>query len=235
MSVVALASLRGAPGVTATALMTAAALKGSVLVEGDFSGGVLAVRYDLGREPGLATFAAHPSSGWKAHAQPVGHMAVMVGPDAPQAARTLWTDGGLNVIRALAGIDETVLVDAGRLDRHPALLAVTDVLVIVIRPVAEHLVALKHQLPILQRSTWQGRIGVALAGDGLYEPRDLVDDFDVDFFAPLPTDAPTVSALEQGQPPEALRTTKFGAGAKKLAWAVRRSVELSIEGGGVWK
>lgn len=228
-----MASLRGAPGVTTTALMTAAALRGSALVEADLSGGVLAVRYHLGREPGLATFAVHPSSGWKAHAQAVGNVAVMVGPDAPEATRTLWSNGGLEVISALAGIDETVVVDAGRLDRHPALLAGTDLLVIVIRPVAEHLVALKHQLPILKRSAWGGRIGIALSGDGPYEPKDLIDDLDVDFFAPLPNDSPTASALENGHTPDQLRKTELGTASKRLAKAIRRSLELGLDGSGL--
>lgn len=230
-----MASLRGAPGVTTAALMTAAALRGSVLAEADLSGGVLAVRYRIGREPGLATFVAHPGWGWRAHAQPVGNVAVMVGPDAPQATRTLWADGGLKVSRALVGIDATVVVDAGRLDRHSGLLTVTDVLVIVIRPVTEHLIALTHQLPILNRSACVGRIGVVLSGDGPYEPGDLSDDLDVDFFAPLPIDISTASALESGQSPDALRKAALGTAAKNLARAIRRSLELGIDDSGMWR
>lgn len=229
MSIVSMASLRGAPGVTTTALMTSAALRGSVLVEGDFAGGVLAVRYRLGREPGLATFAAHPSSGWKAHIQLVGDVAVMVGPDSPEAARSLWSNGGLHLLQGLAGIEATVLADAGRLDQNPVLLAGTTLLVVVIRPIAEHLIALKHQLATLKGSVWGGRIGVVLSGEGPYQPRDLIDDFKVDFFVSLPPDGGTVSALEAGQPPNRLRATKLGAATKGLGRAIRRSLEFSLD------
>ena len=44
MTTVALTSVRGAPGVTTTSLLLASVLKGSVLVEADLTGGVVAVR-----------------------------------------------------------------------------------------------------------------------------------------------------------------------------------------------
>ena len=58
MKVVALASVRGAPGVTTTSLLLASTFEDAPVVEADLDGGVLAVRYGLGREPGLTTLAA---------------------------------------------------------------------------------------------------------------------------------------------------------------------------------
>src|SRR3546814_11529374 len=75
MKTIALASVRGAPGVTTSALLLASRLGGSALVEADLSGGVLAVRYGLGREPGLTSLApANPTEagGWLEHAQDAG-------------------------------------------------------------------------------------------------------------------------------------------------------------------
>src|SRR3546814_13554520 len=60
-----------------------------LLVEADLSGGVLAVRYGLGREPGLTSLAAaNPTEegGWLDHAQDAGGVPVLVGPDSPEAA-----------------------------------------------------------------------------------------------------------------------------------------------------
>ena len=58
MKVISLASVRGAPGVTTTAVLLASTFTDGLVVEADLDGGVLAVRYGLGREPGLTTFAA---------------------------------------------------------------------------------------------------------------------------------------------------------------------------------
>ena len=78
MKTVALCSARGAPGVTTTSLLLAARMEGAALVEADLAGGVLAVRYGLGREPGLVTLAASnpaQSGGWLDHAQDAGGVA----------------------------------------------------------------------------------------------------------------------------------------------------------------
>ena len=81
MTTVALTSVRGAPGVTTTSLLLASVLEGAVLVEADLTGGVVAVRYQLGREPGLTTLAAanpHDTEGWREHAQDAGGVPVLV-------------------------------------------------------------------------------------------------------------------------------------------------------------
>ena len=79
MRAVALCSARGAPGVTTTALLVASHLD-AVMVEADLSGGVVAIRYGLGREPGLVTLAAanpHEPGGWLDHAQNAGGIPVL--------------------------------------------------------------------------------------------------------------------------------------------------------------
>lgn len=85
MTTIALTSIRGAPGVTTTSLLLASVLGGAPVVEVDLSGGVIAVRYELGREPGLTTLAAanpRDPGGWRDHAQDAGGIPVLVGPDA---------------------------------------------------------------------------------------------------------------------------------------------------------
>lgn len=87
MKIIGLGSVRGAPGVTTSAHLIAGALTGpTALVEADRSGGVMAVRYGLGREPGLTTFAAAGAlrdDEWRQHAQDAGGVPVLVGPMLP--------------------------------------------------------------------------------------------------------------------------------------------------------
>ena len=61
--IVALGSIRGAPGVTSWAVLLAAAWPPEfqierVVLEADPAGGVLGARYGLGVEPGVAAFLA---------------------------------------------------------------------------------------------------------------------------------------------------------------------------------
>ena len=50
MKVVSLASVRGAPGVTTTAILLASTFTDGLVIEADLDGGVLAVRYGLEHE-----------------------------------------------------------------------------------------------------------------------------------------------------------------------------------------
>ena len=108
MKVVTLASVRGAPGVTTASLLLASTFADGLVVEADLDGGVLAIRYGLGREPGLTTFAAAgpgDGSGWTAHAQDAGGVPVLVGPDAPSASAALWRTAGDRITRELVASD----------------------------------------------------------------------------------------------------------------------------------
>jgi hypothetical protein len=59
MALVCVTAAHGAPGVTTLALLAAGSWpRPAVVVEADPSGGALAVRYGLGRTPGLADLAA---------------------------------------------------------------------------------------------------------------------------------------------------------------------------------
>ena len=140
MNVVTLASVRGAPGVTTASLLLASTLADGLVVEADLDGGVLAIRYGLGREPGLTTFAAagpDDGSGWRAHAQDAGGVPVLVGPDAPSSSVALWRTAGERITRELVASDGVAVVDAGRLRSPSPVVAASDLLVILVQPVAE--------------------------------------------------------------------------------------------------
>lgn len=197
MNLVGFASLRGAPGVTTTALLVAGSLNGPAgLVEADLSGGTLAVRYGLGREPGLTTFAANRTvdpGQWRYHAQDAGGVPVLVGPDSPQNASALWHRAGATLGRDLAAADATFVIDFGRVTEALPLCEHLALLVILVRPVAEHLVTLSHRLPVLRQMTRQ--VAVVLVGNGDYRPPDVAVPLGVDVLGVLPHDTRAAGAL----------------------------------------
>lgn len=197
MNLVGLASLRGAPGVTTTALLVAGLLNGPVgLVEADLSGGTLAVRYGLGREPGLTTFAASRATDpgqWRFHAQDAGGVPVLVGPDSPQSASALWHRAGAAVGRELVAADATFVVDFGRVSEVVPLAEHLELLVLLVRPTAEHLVTLSHRLPVLRQMTRQ--VAVVLVGEGDYRPPDVAVPLGVDVLGVLPHDVRAAGAM----------------------------------------
>lgn len=205
MKLLTVASLRGAPGVTTTALLLAGTFTDAVVVEADLDGGVLAVRYSLGREPGLTTFAASggdAGSSWRTHAQDAGGIPVLVGPDAPSAAASLWTTAGERITDQLIAADGVAVIDAGRLRALTPVVARSDVLAVLVSPVAEQLVALTHRLATLQQSI-RGAVGVVLAGNGPYGAADLESSLDIPVLGDLPDDRNTAEALRVGTGPRA--------------------------------
>lgn len=200
MKVVTLASVRGAPGVTTTALLLASTFADGLVVEADLDGGVCAIRYGLGREPGLTTFAAAGSgggSGWRAHAQAAGGVPVLVGPDAPSSSAALWRTAGERITHELLGPDGVAVVDAGRLRSPSAIVVASNLLAILVQPVAEQLVALTHLLPTLPQAV-RGQAGVVLVGDGPYRSADVERSIGVRVIGSLPDDQDAAEALRTG-------------------------------------
>lgn len=200
MRIIALASVRGAPGVTTASLLLAATLPTTAVLEADLDGGVLAVRYGLGREPGLTTLAASgdgTGDGWRAHAQDAGGVPVLVGPDAPSAAASLWRTGGERITRSIVAADGVAVVDAGRLRSPVPLVAAADLLLLLVNPMAEQLVALTHILPAMA-STVRGQLGVVVVGEGPYRVADIEDGLGVAVLGVLPEDRGAAEALRSG-------------------------------------
>lgn len=199
MKVVTLASVRGAPGVTTTSLLLASTFADGLVVEADLDGGVLAIRYGLGREPGLTTFAAGgpDGAGWKAHAQDAGGVPVLVGPDAPSASAALWRTAGERITRALVASDGVAVVDAGRLRSPSTIVAAPNLLAILVHPVTEELVALTHLLSTLPQAV-RGQAGIVLVGDGPYRRADVERSTGVRVVGELPDDHDAAEALRTG-------------------------------------
>jgi hypothetical protein len=200
MRTVAIASAKGAPGVTTTALLLASRIEGAVVVEADPDGSSLAVRYGLGREPGLTTLAAatsRDSEVWREHAQDAGGVAVLVGPDAAGTAGSLWKMAGDTIAARLARADGVAVVDVGRYRGPAPMLRVADLVLVAVNPVADQLVALSHRMSEL-RSTTSGDISVLLVGAGPYTALNVEADLGVDVIAHLPHDPTAAETLRVG-------------------------------------
>ncbi|WCO66312.1 hypothetical protein PO878_17570 [Iamia majanohamensis] len=214
-ALVALGSVRGAPGVTTASLLIAGAIERSLLVEADVSGGVLAARYGLGREPSLTTLAAEPSDEhrWQEHAQSAGGVAVLVGPDAPDTAEALWRSAGERLGTVLTRCDaDLVVADLGRLGRRSPLVGTADLILLVARPTIEHLVTLSHHMPRLRGSS-RARVGIVLAGGGPYRAEEVADALEVEVVGDLPDDPAAAEAL---------------SGARSSGWSRSRLARASV-------
>ena len=201
MKTVVLCSLRGAPGVTTISLLLASRLEGAVLVEADLAGGVVAIRYGLGREPGLTTLAAaNPQTpgGWLDHAQDAGGVPVLVGPDSAEASESLWRTAGDRLAAAIGRSDGWAVVDAGRLRTITSLVGRADLVLVVARPIAEQIVALNHALATLGRLL-PTQVAVVLAGDGPYGTADVESALGCVVAAGIPDDRSTANHLVDGR------------------------------------
>ena len=164
MSLICFASGKGAPGVSLTALGFAASRasvgRRAVLLETDRSGGTLAVRYQLPRQPGLITLAAAGRHGlsrdelWN-HAQELpGGVPAIVAPEREDRAAAILREGGQRLGRWLADIpDIDVIADCGRIDSESlasSIVTEAETLYLLARPTAEEIQptsALGHQMP----------------------------------------------------------------------------------------
>lgn len=216
MSAIALTSVRGAPGVTTTSLLLASVLDGAPVVEADLSGGVIAVRYELGREPGLTTLAAanpRDPDGWRDHAQNAGGVPVLVGPDASESTESLWRTAGDRLSGVIGRIQPWVVVDAGRIHRRTPALRDADLVVLLVRPIAEQLVGLTHSIHSIRRDA-SGELAIALVGDGPYRSSDIEATFEHPVVAHLPHDPGAAGQLLDG------RGGRSTLGRSRLARAV---------------
>lgn len=196
--ILAVAGTKGSPGVTTIAYGLACLwlARGAVfLVEADPDGGVLAARFGLSQEPGLATVAAagrHEVTGamLAAHVQsaPVA-LALLVAPSSPAHARAALRAVADSLGGALRQLEATVLIDLGRLDSESPsvpLAAAADGLLLVTRPSLEGSDALAVRLadqPELRR-----RAQLVTVGPGPYEGRDVADLLSVAHAGYLPDD-----------------------------------------------
>jgi len=148
MPLIALASVKGSPGVTTTCLALAAAWPGErrLVIEADPAGGDLGPWLGLPPAPGLTGLAAaarrDPSAGlaWQHARELAGGLHLVAAPAGAEqagACLTALTSNGSAFFGALAAGPDTVVADCGRLDPGSPALAITaraDVTLLMVRP-----------------------------------------------------------------------------------------------------
>ncbi|MEU5885025.1 hypothetical protein [Spirillospora sp. NPDC047279] len=203
MAVLALASIKASPGVTATAITLTGVWSlitpmTVTLLECDPAGGDAAARLDLPPEPGLVSLAASVRHGanaadlWQhAHRLPGrrGHVVPgPVGPDQARAAVRSVADSGLVAELARSGT-AMLVADCGRLDPDSVarpVLAQANRVLLVVRPrtaelahLALRLQALRAQLPTTE---------LLLVGAAEYSIKEIITTLRTPVAAHLPYD-----------------------------------------------
>lgn len=229
MSLVVLGSARGAPGVTTTTLALAGWLCHALVVEADLAGGVVALRYGLGREPGLLSLAAErhlDADGLLAHAQRLpGDVAVLVGPEHPGRSALLWRRAGQRILASLNAHHGPVLIDAGRLghdDRDNSLLGAASLVLVVLRPRGEEVVAAAQRIESLAGTV---PLALVVVGDGAYTSREVGGQLGCEVLGELPEDRRSAMSLEAGGSLGALRRSPLARAARGLAESIATRTE----------
>ena len=242
MSLVCFVSQKGAPGTTLTALAIAAAWPNDaerkrLFVEADPFGGVLALRYQLGHEPGLMTLAAALRAGigvdevWN-HAQELpGGLPAIIGPDRPDQANAVLAATGDRLGAWLADLDGLdVIADLGRIatKSHASdLLEHADLVLMVARPNVEQL------QPAAQRMQTMGlaadKLGWVLIGDSPHRRDEVEATFGIAVAGVIADDPRGAKALEQGSTSSRLRRTALVRTAKALAGDLAQSLHPKID------
>ena len=218
MSVVALASVKAAPGVTTTMLALAAVwptARRLLLIEADPDGGDLAARAGLTSEPGLTSLAAAGRRALSAveidrHVQAIsgGTEVVVAPPNAEQAARALVILGD-RLPGLLAELtDRDVVVDCGRLRPHSpasALFDRADAALLVSRPRLDELQHLHTRVD--QLASTAPRTELLLIGDEPYPADEVAGVLGLPILGVFPRDPAAADALTG--------LTRTGAGLRR--------------------
>lgn len=218
MTTIAVASLHGAPGATTLAAALATHL-GATLAEADPSGGVLAARCGLSREPGLVTLAADRfATGAEVlqHAQlTASDLRVMPCPDSAEHAAGMLRAAADDLAERLDGAG-TVVVDVGRLGldglTSPFLGRATAV-ILCSRPTVEDLSIVRSRLNSLRRF----RPLLVLVGDRPYGPAEVAAELEVRVTACIANDPRGVDAMWSGRRARGMSRTPFARTVHSLA------------------
>ena len=223
MTVIAVCSLKGSPGVTTLALALTATLSQRAqvvtLVEADPAGGDLAATIGFPSDPGLVSLAAEArrAAAWPdiaRHSIPLASGGTLVaGPDDPSQAAAAVGHLGTRLVAAVRAASTHAVIDCGRWtpgSPTEEALAVADRVIIGLRPTVSgvsHLLAAADALHQLA----PGRLSLSLAGTYPYGPAEVAEATDLPVDIVLPVDRRGRSALLAGHPTRRSRLTRAAA------------------------
>lgn len=241
MTLVAVGSVKGSPGVTTACLGLGACWPGEeqpVVVECDPAGGDLLARWGLRLSPGLMSLAAAarrsggPGLVWQHVQRLPGGLAVVAGPaGAGQARAALEEFSAVRgpVLRWAADRAGTVVIaDCGRIDPGSAVLPVVrqaDVLLLLTRAGDD---ALSHLAVCLEEiASWCERRWVVLVGGG-YSTAEVCRVLDIEVLGRLPHD-PRGAAAWCGRPGGRSAPTRSALGRAMTDLAAQVSMRVRPE------
>jgi hypothetical protein len=218
MTMYALVSGGGSPGVTTTALALALTWPDAVVAaECDCAGGdVLAGLYAgyLTAPRGLLSLAVEAGSGGVATADIAGHLVplddsggrtVLTGLDDPRQAAGL-SPAWSAIAGALASHSADVIADCGRLDpcdMQPfSILAESALVAFVLRPTLRQVARARPRIEMLAAlAGGLDRVGLLLVGEKGHSPMEIATALAVPVLAVLPADEKTAALLSDGVGP----------------------------------
>lgn len=241
MALVCVTSVRAAPGASTLAVLAAACWPRPVaLIEADPSGGALAVRYRLGRTPGLAGLAAAvrrdapPDALW-AHSQMLpGDLPVVVAPESGEVTSRILRDAAPALAqwcRQLDGID--VIVDCGRLgvqDVNWPLVQLSDETLIVTRPRAEELYPVAHRFRSLHNEVRSA--GLVLVGDRPHSPSEISQQLGITVHGVIADDPRAAGVLTFGGSSRGLRRSPLVRSVRTFVDELIDRMGLPVQGEG---
>lgn len=243
MTMYALVSGGGSPGVTTTALALALTWPDAVVVaECDCAGGdVLAGLYAgyLTAPRGLLSVAVEAGSGGVAmtaditgHLVPLddsGSRTVLTGLDDPRQASGL-SPAWSAIAGALASHGADVIADCGRLDacdmQPVSILAESALVALVLRPTLRQVARARPRIEMLAALAGSlDRLGLLLVGEKGHSPKEIATALAVPVLAVLPADEKTAAVLSDGA---GLRT---GLAGRPLMRAARQAGRALLTAG----
>lgn len=224
MSLLALASAKGSPGVSTGALALASVWPSErriLVVEADSAGSALAPRFGLAYDRGVVSLAAASrhrfvASGVADHAQSLGLGAgresidVLVGVRGAEQGRVLTRFWEAFATAIVGETEPDVIVDCGRIGPDsPAMgvIAVAELTLLVVRPDTEGVVAAQLRAAALgDAGVEPERLGVVVVGSQPYGPAAVAEALDVPVVGLLAHDGRAASVLSGHRPARPLNT-----------------------------
>ena len=246
MTLVCFGSVKGAPGATLTALLTAAAWptedgRAKAFVEADPDGGSLALRYELSPRPGLLSLAAAASNALSSdsiadHTQTLpGGLPVVVAPPSPEQATVAMDSVGGDLGDWLANGPGDFVADVGRLSVNASnarFVGAADAVLVVCRPLPDQLQPAAQRMKALSASC---QVGWILIGDKPYSASDVSEAFGFPVVASLADEPKTAAAITSGVDPHKLKRSKLTSdvatfASSMSAWLNQRRKAAGVAG-----